>query len=640
MTIRLNASMPMFMMRQMNLSQNRANVSMQRLASGLRINSAADDAAGLAIATGMTSKIQGYNQSIRNANDGISMLQIAEGTLGEVSNVLQRMRELTVQAGNDTNSSLNRASLSQEIEMLSGTISDMMYDTKFNGISLFGNNKKHFNMGIEGSDFALSIGGFNYRELALSGGVSRNGFSGGRVSANNTNNQAININGADLSAINGTTEQKIAQLNSQLNSIGITAQGSNQVIAQAGSGITDGSLTINGDQVASSANINQLVDNINRDVGGIVASVDANGQLLLSNDTGQDIVVDNQSNEQGTGLINDTYKGVIRLVNTDRQDITITLNDNGQQSDLDALGLTSMQGGYLLQSQTVSGNAVTAADKITVNGYLLDINTPLSSAYDIATAFNARSAESGVNVNAKTEVLLSAPDYTQPPTAANDIRINGQHIDLTASSSLDDTISKMNAQLSGSGIVVSANRDGKLSLVSELGYDIVIEQDSGDFLQTGLATSTFHGKLSFQSDGIAIDIDSNILGLSNKESVLAKIGLSDTGGFDESIVAINVSSAQAVAQGLKTLDQALLNVANERSSYGAQQNRLEYTINHLSTMAINTETSRSRIMDTDYAAESAALAKNQLLMQTSSAMFVKYTQMQGEQILSLINSLN
>lgn len=641
MSVRLNASMPMFMMRQMNLAQNRSNVSMQRLASGLRINSAADDAAGLAIATRMTSEIQGYNQSIRNANDGISMLQIAEGTLGEVSNTLQRMRELTVQAGNDTNSKLNRASISQEVEMLSGSIKDMMDGTQFNGTSLFANKEKSLNMAIEGSDFALNLGEFNYRELALSGGASRNGFSGGRVSANSTNNLAININGTDLKAINGTTEQKTAQLNGQLNAIGITAQGSNQVTGNAGSGVSDGSLTINGDPVASSANINQLVDNINSDVGGIVASVDTNGQLLLSNDTGQDIIVDNHGNEQGTGLINDIYKGMINLTDgTGKgQDITIALNDNGLQSDLDALGLTDMQGRDLLQSQTVSGNALTAADKITVNGYPLDSSSPLSSAYDIATAFNARAAISGVHVSAKNELLISAPDYMQPPTAANDIRINGQHIDLTASSSLDDTISKMNAQLSDSGIVASANSDGKLSLVSELGYDITVEQDSGDFLQTGLGTSTFHGKLSFQSEG-AINIDSDISGQSNKEAALAKIGLSDTGGFDESTAGIDLSSAQAVAQSLNTLDQALLNVADVRSSYGAQQNRLGQTINHLSGMAINTESSRSRIMDTDYAAESAALAKNQLLMQTSSAMFIKYTQMQGEKILSLINSLN
>ena len=167
MGIRLNSSMPMFAMRQINRAQDAASVSMQRLASGSRINSATDDAAGLAIATGMTAKIQGYNQSIRNANDGISMLQTAEGTLGEVTNVIQRMRELTVQAGNDTNSQSNRKAISQEIGMLSESVSEILQKTQFNGMNLFGNAQKSFNIGIEGANLKLDIGGFSYQDLAL-----------------------------------------------------------------------------------------------------------------------------------------------------------------------------------------------------------------------------------------------------------------------------------------------------------------------------------------------------------------------------------------------------------------------------------------------------------------------------------------
>jgi len=167
MSIRLDNSMPMFAMKQISLAQNKAAINMQRLASGSRINSATDDAAGLAIATGMTAKINGYNQSIRNANDGISLLQIGEGTLSEVTNVLQRMRELTVQAGNDTNSKLNRAAISQEINMLSSSIEDMMNGTKFNGTPLFSNQKDSFNIGLEDGGYTLNIGGFNYQKLAL-----------------------------------------------------------------------------------------------------------------------------------------------------------------------------------------------------------------------------------------------------------------------------------------------------------------------------------------------------------------------------------------------------------------------------------------------------------------------------------------
>ncbi|MCP5079804.1 MAG: hypothetical protein GY951_17350 [Psychromonas sp.] len=636
MSVRLNASMPMFIMRQMNIAQNSANVSMQRLASGLRINSAADDAAGLAIATGMTSEIQGYNQSIRNANDGISLLQTAEGTLSEVNNVLQRMRELTVQAGNDTNSKLNRASIQQEIDMLAGGIEDMMKTATFNGIDLFSGNNSGLNIGIEGGDVGLSVGGFNYQALALNGKQNNTGFSGGRVAATNINNAAININGVDIVAIVGDTQQKVTSLNNQLNQIGLIASGSNQVIGTAGTGITDGLFTINGDQVASSANMQQLVKNINRDVGGIVASVDGDGLLLLTNDTGQEIIIDNQGNEAGTGLVDDTYQGVISFINNSDQEVNITLNDSGTQADLDALGLM-VTGDNYLQSQTITGNTVSSAEKFLINGQEVLIKANVSNAYEIAQAFNSASAD--VTMSANTEVLLSAPDFTQSPTGATDIRINGQAIDLTVSSSLDDTILKINTQLSNSGIVASATSDGQLSLVSNLGYDIIIEQDSGDFLQTGIGSTTFHGKLVFQSDTEAIQITSGLSGQANKEAALAKIGLSDTGGFTDVISGLDVSSNQNASQTLETLDNAINKVANERSSYGAQQNRLLYTIDHLETMSINTAAARSRIMDTDYAAESTALAKNQLLLQASTAMLTRFQQMHQDKILSLLNSL-
>jgi len=636
MSVRLNSGMPMFIMRQMSIAQHGANVSMQRLASGLRINSAADDAAGLAIATGMTSKIQGYNQSIRNANDGISLLQTAEGTLSEVNNVLQRMRELTVQAGNDTNSKLNRASIQQEIDMLASGIQDMMEAATFNDIALFSGNNSGLNIAIEGGGLGLGVGGFNYQALALNGKQNNADFSGGRVTATNVNNAAININGVDIAAIVGDTKQKVTSLNNQLNQIGLNVSGSNQVIGTAGTGITDGLLTINGDQVASSGNMQQLVKNINRDVGGIVASVDGDGLLLLTNDTGQEIIIDNQGNEAGTGLINDTYQGVISFVNNSDQAVNITLNNSGTQADLDALGLT-VTGQNYLQSQSVTGNALSNADKFVINGQAVLIKANASNAYEIAQAFN--SASSDVTVSANTEVLLSAPDFTQPPAGTTDIRINGQVIDLTASSSLDDTILKINTQLSNSGIVASATSDGQLSLVSNLGYDIIIEQDSGDFLQTGVGSTTFHGKLVFQSDSTAIQITSDLSGQANKEAALAKIGLSDTGGFSAPISGLDVSSNQNASQTLETLDNAINKVANERSSYGAQQNRLLYTISHLETMSINTAAARSRIMDADYAAESAALAKNQLLLQASTAMFTRFQQMNQDKILTLLNSL-
>jgi flagellin len=122
--------------RNLDHSQGALATSLQRLSSGLRINSARDDAAGLAISQRMTAQIRGLNQAARNANDGISLAQTAEGALGEIGNNLQRLRELAVQSANGTNSSSDRSSLQAEANQLTAEITRVASQTQFNGLNL------------------------------------------------------------------------------------------------------------------------------------------------------------------------------------------------------------------------------------------------------------------------------------------------------------------------------------------------------------------------------------------------------------------------------------------------------------------------------------------------------------------------
>ena len=125
---------------QRNLSQSQGSLmtSMQRLSSGLRVNGAKDDAAGLAIAERMNAQIKGITVAVRNANDGISLAQTAEGALSTVTDVLQRMRELAVQAQNGSNGSSDRANLDTEYQQLSAEITRIAAQTKFNGTAIVG----------------------------------------------------------------------------------------------------------------------------------------------------------------------------------------------------------------------------------------------------------------------------------------------------------------------------------------------------------------------------------------------------------------------------------------------------------------------------------------------------------------------
>ena len=143
--------------RNLSTSQTNLQTSIQRLSSGLRINSAKDDAAGFAVASGMDSKIRGQNVAIRNANDAISMSQTADGALGKISDNLQRMRELAVQAANGTNSDSDRESLNKEFSALQSEITRVTENTKFNGKTLIKNGSTATTTST-GQEFSFQVG--------------------------------------------------------------------------------------------------------------------------------------------------------------------------------------------------------------------------------------------------------------------------------------------------------------------------------------------------------------------------------------------------------------------------------------------------------------------------------------------------
>jgi len=140
--------------RNLSTSQTSLATSMQRLSSGLRVNSAKDDAAGLAIAERMNAQVRGMNVAIRNANDAISLAQTAEGSLGKIGDMLQRMRELAVQSANATNSTTDQASLDAEFQQLGTEIGRTISATKFNGLAVLGANAgtQTFQVGANNGD--------------------------------------------------------------------------------------------------------------------------------------------------------------------------------------------------------------------------------------------------------------------------------------------------------------------------------------------------------------------------------------------------------------------------------------------------------------------------------------------------------
>ncbi|MCF6282099.1 MAG: flagellin, partial [Candidatus Polarisedimenticolaceae bacterium] len=181
--------------RNLNKSQSALQTSLQRLSSGLRINSAKDDAAGLAISDRMTSQIRGLNQAARNANDGISLSQTAEGALQETTNMLQRMRELAVQAANDTNTAADRSSLDAEFQSLIEEINRIATSTAFNGKTMLTGSYANpgsgfiFHVGANANQvISITIAGASAGALGTTGSV-----AGQDVLTNAAANSAITI---------------------------------------------------------------------------------------------------------------------------------------------------------------------------------------------------------------------------------------------------------------------------------------------------------------------------------------------------------------------------------------------------------------------------------------------------------------
>ena len=315
--------------RNLNSSQSELNTSLQRLSSGLRINSAKDDAAGLAISERFTSQIRGLNQAARNANDGISLAQTAEGALSEIGNNLQRIRELAVQSANATNSASDRASLQAEASQLTAEITRVANQTQFNGTNLLNGSftNQSFQVGANANQTIDISEIADARASALgSHTLTTNGTAvapaAGSVVVDTAANQATNGNGVtaetDLTiTTDGGTTSAISYaadagadaiataLNSAASGLGVTATASNSTTLDTLSHAGTVTFNLNGQAVsavvADQNDLSSLVSSINGVQGttGVTASFTSTSSkagITLSTTDGRNIAIDTYVN--------------------------------------------------------------------------------------------------------------------------------------------------------------------------------------------------------------------------------------------------------------------------------------------------------------------------------------------------------
>lgn len=319
----------------LSMSQNSLQVSLQRLSSGLRINSAKDDAAGLAISDRMTSQIRGLNQAARNANDGISLAQTAEGALSTISDNLQRVRELAIQSSNATNSLTDRSSLDSEAQQLIAEISRVATQTSFNGLNLLDGtfSAQSFQVGANANQTitvssiadaqATGLGS----NILLAGGTAMNATTAAaaNIGAGNgvlaQNSMTVNTtNGGTTAAFNiaiGSSAKAIAAaLNTNASSVGVTATASNSatISGLSAAGTVGFTLGGTGSQaisavIANPSDLTNLVAAINGASGvtkvtAAFTSTSAKDSITLTSSDGSDISILDYTNT--SAVVGDT----------------------------------------------------------------------------------------------------------------------------------------------------------------------------------------------------------------------------------------------------------------------------------------------------------------------------------------------
>lgn len=670
---------------------------MERLSTGLRINSAKDDAAGLAISERMTSQTRGLNMAIRNANDGISLMQTAEGAMDEVTNILQRMRELAVQSVNGTNNDSDRKALNDEVVQLKAEIERIATTTEFNNQKLLDGSFKDKKLQIGDKGYQtmdIAVGSVRLKDLGMgAASVGGDTLVGARVSLASFDEGDITINGQELAAFNSTTEDLgdlINNINQNIDNV--QASGFNTVVAkQIGTGVTtDGQFRIEVRALGASAtttyrisasnSLEELRDNINREAGAQVqASINDDGKLVLSNESGASISVFEATGTTGSwetasGFQNRTagaytsFTGFLKLESKDGSPIRIergnlAATNPGTLDDLKGLGFREVTSQFnnAQDAYTVTGAALTAAgvtgewalSDLKINGVdIYDADIKTDSFQGKLDAINNFSEETGVIAYAQFDKTFSFTASQLLMSTGSIIRLNGVSAAVTAAASaatMAEITTAINSVKAKTGI--TAEFDGlNLRLTGTNVKSLTLETAQSGGTATALlgfanAQTTYYGAIrldSAENKPISIELGDNAnadeIGLLEQNVGAADYQVNDAAlgvGSGSSLEGLNISSASAATKAISTIDNAIEKVSGQRSKLGAMENRLVSTVNNLSNIVTNTEASKSRILDTDYAKETTNLAKSQIIQQAATAMLAQANQ-QPQGVLALL----
>jgi flagellin len=581
--------------RNLNSSQTALATSLQRLSSGLRINSAKDDAAGLAISDRFTTQIRGLNQASRNANDAISLSQTAEGALGEVTSNLQRIRELAVQSANATNSASDRAALDLEVQQRLSEIDRISSQTSFNGQKI-----------LDGTfgQAAFQVGANVGETITLDLSTSMRPNSIGQLA---TVTSAIDLN--TIASETATPAVAGSYTTGQLSSLDFSTAAQAQVEGQSAN-FTLTSLTVAAStDITVAGNAISLTATTHANEAALVADIQSQ---LDTADSGEFIV-------SSTG----TVGGADFVVSIDRE---ATANS---PDALTAVATTSSSAAALTLGFTDDVGTAGSAEVVTSNlGFTVDG----SNTVDVSTDYTGNQAGLIAEIQADLDATASGV-YVVAADGVAGFSITSAVAGATPAVTLAAFTTNTIANDDGGTVVPGADLVAPVSVTIDVANTFTIQlgdstavnvadgiytnaQSLVDAVNTALAGNA---TASLNTDGTMSIFSDQDVTISGTVGV-TELGLPASTLADGNLIGGNILDVAASNDIIRRLDSALTSISDLRSTFGAIQNRFESTISNLGTAVENLSAARSRILDADFAAETAALTRAQILQQAGTAM--------------------
>jgi len=532
----------LFTYNSLSATNDQLQKSINKLSTGLRINSAADDAAGLAISEKMRGQIRGLDMAVRNAQDGISMIQTAEGALNETQSILQRMRELSVQAANDTLTANDRQAIQLEIDQLKEEIDRIANTTQF--------NKKKL---LDGSASILWSTDKADTKVFVRGGLRQVDAYGQKTALEG--NYKVTIEAEE------------------------TGQG----------------------QVLKTDIFKLKHAEYDPTTGGLIRDI---GEIAGSDSKLQDI--DKFWDANGKFMLEDPQTLTLVMGDGQKRSVTIYADDT-LKSLAEKLGgaIQEMQAAYVSTTSVSAGNLVQYVSTAATSGNLAVEGTIVIS--------SAVAGKAGEITFIGDEDLLKALSLSQIQESKEN------RFGVTVYDAHDPTTPKTQASVTGNVLVgiVHDNVDVEFNSMADVSVSWSTADKTWNFARISSSTTNAFTTYVHLAD------NTTVFQIGANEGEDMGVDLGDMSGRSLGIHRVLVTDRESAARSISIVDSAIEKVSNQRAKLGAYQNRLEHTINNLTTASQNLTAAESRIRDLDMAQEMMNFTKLQILMQAGNAMLAQ-----------------